>query len=217
METPKKSFFNLLGDRGSAHEDPDCVAAVDELVGHADNILLVRAYEAFLYRIKIMMQHTRNVSDIYDNLHVRAAADQMGFKVPKRLGSSVVFSYDTHKFAEMTRTIFSSHGVYHPTFKGNSLVVLQTVFEALELGNVVMTPVETGNKFQLDSPTGVSNAFFRMNWDVALDDDDNNDDDDDGDDDDDNDDDDDDVDEHIDEDVDNDDDDDDEAIWFWQT
>lgn len=166
METPKKSFFNLLGDFGSAHEDPDCVAAVDELVGHTDNVSLVKAYEAFLYRVKIMMQHTRNVSNVYENQHVRAAADQMGFEVPQVLPR--VFSHDTNKFTKVTGTIFSSHGVYGIKFMGNSLAVLQTVFEALEHGNVVMTPVETGTKFQLDSPTGVSNAFFQMNWDVVL-------------------------------------------------
>lgn len=169
METPKKSYFNLLGDRGSAHWDPQCVAAVDELVGHTDNIPLVKAYEAFLYRVKIMMQHTWHTSNIYEIQHVRAAADQMGFEVPQELPS--VFSYDTNKFTEVTNTILSSHGVDGVTFRGKSLAVLQTVFEALELGNVVMTTVETGNKFQLDSPTGVSSAFFRVNWDAVLQDD----------------------------------------------
>jgi hypothetical protein len=165
METPKKSLFALLGDRGSAHENADCVAAVDELVGHTDNIPLVKAYEAFLYRVKIMMEHTRNMTNVYEKQHVRAAADQMGFEVPQVLPS--VFTHDTNAFSDVTRTIFLSHGVYYPKFMRHSLAVLQTVFEALELGNVVSIPVETGNTFQLDSPNGVSTVLFQMNWDVV--------------------------------------------------
>jgi midasin (ATPase involved in ribosome maturation) len=166
MDTAKLDFLDHIVDRHNLilyrDRSPAFIRAITVLFPDFDPWNSDPVLEAFERQIV----HTLFVSGHFRRSKIRQKEVSFSaFSLPKILPRQ--FRHDTQAFKTLLLEYFISQYTTCPVeFTAKALVVLQTIFEALQDGVVTPTTLGGGRKLRLESPNGVTREIFVIDWDA---------------------------------------------------
>jgi hypothetical protein len=150
-----------------SHAYRECASRIIP-VENDNGIALRVAYESFLGKVLACTEYWRSLT--IQEHHVQEAATATGLSLPQ-LVTLPQLLHNIYEFAKFTREAIIHQGVDIEVTVG-ALAALQIIFEAFQDDDSTFAYKETPEKLvrsvKLESPTGVSGAFFETDWDATY-------------------------------------------------